>query len=161
MKYKPISKLERHQKYLGAFSDFCIEKEYLSNITKFIMDNDISPLNDDDVELFKDFLFESKFGKIHIYYFDCLFRQLEDKANFDWTVRVMAKYIEFIGKISEFYCNDIFSNLFAEINKTQNTISLLLKYLPISDRMIMVKMAQTYPVVIFKNPKLKLYALFS
>lgn len=161
MKYIPISKLERHQKYLDAFSAFYTEQEYISTFTHFIMDSKISPLDDDDVELFKDFLFESKFGKIHIYYFERLFNQLSDKDTFDWNVRVMAKYIEFIGKISEFYCGDIFIYLFSKINKSEHVISLLLNYLPKEDRMIMAKVAQTYPVVLTKNPKLKLYSLFS
>lgn len=161
MKYKPNSKLERHQKYLGAFSDFCIEEEYLSNITQFIMDPKISPNDEDDIELFKDLLFESKFGKIHIYYFDRLFNKLWDKTTFDWTVRIMSKYVEFAHKISEFYSGDIFNALFTELHKTHDAISLMLKYLPHNERMCMVRVAQTYPSVLESVPKLKLYALFS
>lgn len=161
MKYRPTSKLERHQKYLGAFSAFCIEDEYLSNITDFIMDPKNSPSNDDDVELFKDFLFESKFGRIHICYFDLWFSKIGNKTNFDWTVRVMSRYIEFIRKISEFYIDDIFNMFLTELNASQDAIALLLKLLPMEDRMSFVRAAKVYPKALKRVSKLKLYYLFS
>jgi hypothetical protein len=161
MKYRPTSKQERHQKYLGAFSAFCVEDEYLSNITNFIMDPKNSPSNDDDVELFKDLLFESKFGMMHICYFDLMFSRLCDKPNFDWTIRVIAKYIEFIHKISKFYSDDIFDTFLTELNTSHDAIGLLLRHLPMEERMYLVKVARAYPMALSRVPKLKLYALFS
>lgn len=159
--YRPKTKHDRHQKYVSVFEGFCVEHEYHATITRFMMDSNISSSNPDDIELFKDLLFESKFGKIHIYYFDKLLKSLSDKSQFDWTVRVMAKYIEFTGKISEFYQGDILHTLFTELNRTQTAIELLLKHLSAQDRIYLAQTARQFPAVIAKIPKIRLYSLFS
>src|SRR5271157_2612674 len=98
---------ERHQKYLGAFTNLVSQFEYLINVTHFVTDANLSPNNPDDIDLFQDLLFEGRHGRIHIVYYETLFNcPLISSMSIGKTTKVFARYLDYLDKVSSLFTAD-------------------------------------------------------
>lgn len=152
---------EQHKPYHGKFTsanETWYERQYYWNVAKYVMDENISPSNADDLELFQDAIFESPWGRIHIHFYEQLFKNYY-KFNSEWTIKVFCKYIEFFDKISFLFSNDAFTFIFKQ--EDTKIVEGLLKVMPVGMKLRFIKAAEKYPKVIRAVPKLKLYNLFS
>lgn len=162
MSFVPDSTCERHQKYFDAFSDpKAIDNfaTYTTYLTRFIHDNSISFLNDDDLQFFRDLLFESSWKRIHIkYYEDILDRWI--KFAFTQSMSVLSKYSDFLGQVSEYYLRDLFYCIFRH-HQSHIIVPSLFNVLSPENKVIFVKVGMNYPDIIKQIPKFKTYLLFS
>lgn len=152
---------EQHKPYHGKFTQVTtklFERQYYWNIAKYVMDSNISPSNGDDLELFEDAVFESPYGRIHIYFYEQLFKNYYQFSP-DWVLKVFSKYLSFIEKISTLFTNDAFDYIFRK--EDPKLILSLLKEMSFDIKMRFVKASEKYPAVIQSVPKLKMYNLFS
>ncbi|NBO36926.1 hypothetical protein EBU91_05280, partial [bacterium] len=67
--YVPDVKEKKYEKYLELFTTDVSMEKYLRSISDYICDENISPSNSDDIFFFKDIVFNTKFGKNHIFYY--------------------------------------------------------------------------------------------
>lgn len=152
---------ERHKPYHIKFTnvafDWC-ERQYYWDIGKYIMDPNISPLDPDDLEVFQDIVFESPWGRIHIDFYERLFKNYY-KFNEDWVLKVFSKYLLFLDAISPLFLQDALYYVFRQGDIA--TIEKLLKELSFDMKMKFIKASEKYPDIIKAVPKLKLYNLFS
>lgn len=155
--YIPKSEHKRHQPYIGAFCRSQSKTEYIAYITKFIFDPEISPKNEDDMDLFKDLLFESRFGKIHIDYYIEQFWRLSGRKRTK-VIRRLARYAEFLIPYSGLFLEDMYHSIY---RNHPDIIGELLEALPSKVKMPFVMLAEEYPSVIHRVPKLKFYMTFS
>lgn len=164
MTFKPTSTLERHQKYFDAFlispgeEIFYGPASYLNFITKFINDPNISHQDQEDLQFFKDLLFESQFGKIHIQYYTWVIDKWTQYA-FPQAIRVLARYADFLGGVSVMFLHDFYHHLF-KLPKHDLTIAIF-PILSSINKVEFIKTADQYPAIIAAMPKLKLYMVFS
>ena len=150
---------ERHQKYLGLFKDDVFQQGLLWHIAKYVMDPKISPNDDEDYELFQDLIFESKFGRLHIYFYDQYLFPRYFKLNSDWTTQVFCKYLEFLEKSSSLFTNDAFDFIYKY--RDSKLVLMLLERMSFDIKMRFIKHSEKHPDMIKLVPKLKLYNLFS
>jgi hypothetical protein len=159
-KYTPQYKLERHQQYASAFS---LKSEYLGNyypyISKFLCDPQLNINDGDDATVLFDLLYNSKFGAIHISYYKFLLRRINN-INYEWTLKVLSKYVNFLGKRSYLYQVDMFDSLFRDFPNTKLWEDFL-KALAPEDLTLFIECAAKYSSVVKAIPKIKLYLLFS
>ena len=73
--FTPNSPHERHQKYFDAFliTGGLTDSKYLNYITQYIFDPNISPDNEDDLEFFKNLLFEKIKRNVEFLNYNLLF----------------------------------------------------------------------------------------
>lgn len=152
---------ERHKPYHGKFTSAngsYYERTYYWHVAKYVADPDISASNADDLELFQDVVFESPWGRIHISFYEQLFKNYY-KLNSDWVIRTFCKYLEFIEKLSPLFTQDAFAFVFKK--QDVKMIEQLLRLMPLQIKLRFIKTAENYPDMIRAVPKLKLYNLFS
>lgn len=118
----------------------------------------MSPSDPDDLEFFQDIIFESPWGRVHIEFYQHMFKKYY-KTHPDWFVLVFSKYLEFLNKASVLFTIDAFSFIFRQediklVEKLLNTLSFEMK-------MTLIRSSEKYPKIIQLVPKLKLYNLFS
>jgi len=152
---------ERHKPYHGKFTSAngdWYERTYYWHIAKYVADLNVSPSNGDDLELFQDVVFESPWGRIHIDFYERLFKNYY-KFNSEWVIITFSRYLEFLEKLSPLFTNDAFSFIFSK--KDVKMIESLLKVMSLPIKLRFIKAAEKYPDMIQSVPKLKLYNLFS
>jgi len=150
---------ERHQKYLHLFKDDVFETSLLWHTAKYVLDTNISPNDADDFELFQDMIFESKFGRLHIYFYEQYLFPRYFKLNSDWVTQVFVKYLEFLEKSSPLFTNDAFDVVYKF--RDSKLILMLLDRMSFDIKMRFIKHSEKHPDMIHLVPKLKLYNLFS
>ena len=152
---------DRHQPYKDKFVKANVElyeRQYYWQLAKFVMDPNISSSNADDLEMFQDIVFESPWGRIHIHFYEQLFKNYY-RYQQDWTIEAFCRYCLFLDAVSILFLNDAYDFIF---RKNDNKIILqLLKEMPFELKMKFIKAAEKYPETIQSVPKLKLYNLFS
>ncbi len=150
---------DRHQPYLVLFKDKeMYERKYLWEIGKLVMDPKLSPLDEDDLEIFQDLVFDSERGRLHIFFYEQLFSNYYQYQP-DWTLKVFSRYVIYLNHISTLFTGDAFDFIFKKADP--ELITDLLKELPLDVKMRFIKMSEFYPNMIQAVPKLKLYNLFS
>src|SRR5512135_3350590 len=150
---------DRHQAYLPLFkSSEMYERQYLWEIGKLVMDPKLSPLDTDDLEIFQDLVFDSERGRLHIFFYEELFKNYYQYQP-NWTLKVFVKYIDFLRAISSLFSNDAFHYIFK--TKDINLITNLLKEMPPNQKLDFIRLSDRYPEMIKAVPKLRLYNLFS
>ena len=149
-----ISQLDRHKSHINAFK-ICSMSDFSDVITNFITDPFISSDDEDDIDLFQDFVFSKKFGKLHIYYYSFILKN-KDKES---VAMILSKYLDFLKHVSVFFLYDAFDYIF----KTKDTklIELMIKSLSSDLKIKFIEYSDRYPNIIDLIPKLKLYNLFS
>lgn len=159
-KFNPNSPHERHQKYFGAFliEEGLTDSRYLNYITQYIFDPNLSPDNKDDLEFFKNLLFESIKGKVHNNYYDRVVTRWA-KFAFDQTVETLARYSYFLSRLSDMFLHDFF-NYLLKSHDEKLIINLFPKLDPYS-KVQFIEWADLNPEVVKLIPKLKMYLLFT
>jgi hypothetical protein len=158
---------ERHQKYLHLFKDEALvgqpsgvfEAGLLWHTAKYVLDSNISPNDADDLELFHDLIFESKFGRLHIYFYEQYLFPRYFKFNPGWVMQVFSKYLEFLERISPLFTNDAFDFIYR--HRDSKLVLMLLDEMSFDIKMRFIKHADKHPDMMRLVPKLKLYNLFS
>ncbi len=160
LEFIPDSPHERHQKYFDAFliKEGLTDSRYLNYITQYIFDPNLSPDNDDDLEFFKNLLFESIKGKVHINYYDRVVTRWTELA-FDQTVETLARYSYFLSKLSVMFLHDFFNYLLKSHN--EKLIINLFPKLDSYSKIQFIEWADLNPEVVKFIPKLKMYLLFT
>lgn len=146
---------ERHQIYLSAFSVLSIY-DFVEFITKFVLDPNISPDNADDLELFQDFVFSDRLGRLHVFYYHNMFEDRPD-AN-ELLIKAYCQYLNFLGQISSFFQQESLEFIF---RWKPFYIESILKLSSPQVKLDIIKISNNYPEIIKRIPKLKLYNLFS
>jgi hypothetical protein len=158
MAYKPTSPHKRHRKYFGAFSNKNITR-HLQTITRFCKDKNISPDDADDMDFFRALLFESCLGKVHISYYSLLHNRKRSKTHFVATAKNLARYCDFIVKISDLFLGDFFNYLMRY--KDKSFIGSVFDKLSALNKIKFIHKVEAFPDVVRQIPKLKLYMTFS
>jgi hypothetical protein len=146
---------ERHLVYLDAFRVLSIF-DYVEFMTRFVLDPNISSDDEDDLELFQDFVF-GKFGRMHIYYYEHLF--FKHPGKLEMTCNAYGRYVDFLGKISPIFKQEALSFLFQIGN-----IALIESVMQLGShevKMGVIQASDKWPHITKRVPKLKLYNLFS
>lgn len=148
---------ERHSEYLGAFSDSIGEDEFVGYISKFLLDSQLSPFDSDDLDLYQDIVFDSKWGRLHIFYYEDLFstyhiRPIEFAKKFN-------QHLEYLGHISSLFLLDAFTFVLKKNDPV--LVEFLMKHMSLRTKLLFIREAWHYPQIIQAVPKLKLYNLFS
>lgn len=159
-KFIPNSPHERHQKYFDAFliEEGLTNSKYLNYITQYIFDPAMSPDNEDDLEFFKNLLFESMKGKVHIDYYDRVVTRWSQFA-FDQTIETLARYAYFLGRLSGMFLHDFFHYLLRLDNK--EILIHLFPKLDSQSKIHFIEWADYHPEIVESIPKLKMYLLFT
>jgi hypothetical protein len=159
-KFIPNSPHERHQKYFDAFliEEGLTNSKYLGYITQYIFDPAMSPDNEDDLEFFKNLLFESMKGKVHIDYYDQVVTKWV-KFAFNQTIETLARYAYFLGRLSDMFLKD-FYNYLLKFDDKEILIHLFPK-LDSQSKVHFIEWADDYPEIVESIPKLKMYLLFT
>lgn len=146
-----------HNKFTNAIGEYT-ERQYYWNVAKYVLDSKVSPSDGDDLELFEDAIFESPWGRIHIHFYEWLFRNYY-KTQPEVVIQIFTRYLGYLEKLSVLFVNDAFDFIFRQDNP--KLIETLLKISPLNIKMQLIKVAEKYPKAIQSVPKLKLYNLFS
>lgn len=151
---------KRHEPYHNKFTinEGWFERQYYWNVATYVTDTNISFSDPDDLELFQDAVFESPWGRIHINFYEQLFKNYYQYQP-DWVLRTFARYLEFLEHISPLFTEDAFAFIFKK--NDVKLIENLLKILPFRIKLRMIKSSEKYPEIMRAVPKLKLYNLFS
>lgn len=150
---------DRHKPYLHLFKDKEIfERQYLWEIGKFVMDPNLSPKNGDDLEVFEDLVFDSERGRLHIFFYEELFKNYYQYQP-DWTLKVFSRYLSYLDSLSSLFSNDAFHYIFKK--EDSKLITGLLKEMSFEIKIKFIRESDKYPNIIRAVPKLKLYNLFS
>lgn len=152
-KFIPEINYQRHKPYLSAFDNKITIYNYLHLIKAFILDKHISPNNAEDLQLLRDILFETKFGKNHIYFYD-YFSRRKSKDN----IKLLSKYSEYLLIMSELFLDDMFHHILRTRDKY--LINNYFTYLSNKNKLNFIKIAKIYPHIINKFPKIKTYMVF-
>lgn len=150
---------ERHEKYLGLHGENVFEQNLLWHIAMYVWDPKMSPNDGDDFELFQDLVFESRFGRLHIYFYDKYLFDSYYAFNPDFVTSVFSRYLLYLEKASPLFANDAFDYL-CKKNDSKLILSMLNK-MSFDIKIRFVKHTEKYPAVLQAVPKLKLYNLFS
>jgi hypothetical protein len=146
-----------HEKFDRAQKDNT-ERQYYWNVAKYVLDSKVSPSDGDDLELFEDAIFDSPFGRIHIHFYEWLFKNYY-KTQPEVVVRIFTRYLGYLEKLSVLFVNDAFDFIFRQ--EDSKLIETLLRISSLSIKLQIIKVAEKYPKAIQSVPKLKLYNLFS
>lgn len=151
-------KHEQHQVYRDMFKQSAFERQFLWDVALYVTDPKISFSNADDVELFQDLVFDSPYGRIHIFFYEELFKNYYQYQP-EWTLKVFPRYLQFLEKISSLFVDDAFHYIYKQ--KDSKLIEKLLKTMPLNIKLRFIKFSEKYPEAIQTIPKLKIYNLFS
>lgn len=113
-KYKPNFSETRHAVYQDGFLNHNNVINYYELINKFVLDSNLSPYNQDDVELLKDLLFESKFKTVQLGYAIWVISWCKNKKV---GIELISNYIRYLSNISILHMNDFWMLLFVKRNK--------------------------------------------
>lgn len=158
MQYHKECEHDRHKAYLHIFHEYCPESTFLRHISMFVCDPNLSSEDEEDLELFQDLLFEGPMGRIHIFYYEELFRDsysLEPKL----VLTTFSHYLDFLNKLSSLFVMDAYH--FILQREDPILIDALLRAFPFHLKMEFVRFSQKYPKALQISPKLKLFNLFS
>jgi hypothetical protein len=156
-KYKPNFSDIRHSIYQDGFDNCNNVLIYYKFLNKFLLDKNLSPYNQDDVELLKDLLFESKLKKVHLGY--AMWMISWCKKNKTGTL-IVSNYIRYISNLSILHMNDFWTILL--VNRHKKFIEKLLNLGDSDVRLALVNAAVVLNPKLMKHiPKLKTYLLFS
>lgn len=122
------------------------------------MDPNLSPTDADDLEIFQDLVFDSDHGRLHIFFYEELFKNYYQYQP-DWTLKVFVRYLLYLDKLSSLFSTDAFHFIFKK--EDVKLITNLLKEVPVDIKLRLIKFSEMYPNMIKAVPKLKLYNLFS
>lgn len=154
-RYTPTINYQRHKAYLCAFDSRININKYFKLIKKFILDKNISCYNDEDIQFLRDLLFDTKFGRNHIYFYQFIYSSINrSKKNF----RIFTKYTDFLGAISVYFLEDMFD--FVINTKNNNFIKNYFFELSLPNKIKFLKSLKKYPFLLKKIPKIKSYVLF-
>lgn len=161
--FTPNSLHERHQKYFDAFhiKEGLEDSRYLNYITQYIFDPKLSPDDEDDLEFFKNLLFESIKGKVHINYYDRVVSRWTQFA-YEQAIETLARYAYFLSRLSVLFLHDFFYYLLkSNNNKNDQIIINLFPKLDSYSKVQFIEWADLNPEVVKLIPKLKMYLLFT
>jgi hypothetical protein len=147
---------ERHLEYLGAFWHLW-SSGFVEFITKYILDPNISPDDTDDLELFQDFVFSKRLGRLHIFYYENLLNNKPHPS--DELAKAFCRYFDFLSQISPFFAKEALNFVFRE--QRLEMIELIFNSSSYKMKMEMLKVSDNFPEKVKRIPKLKLYNLFS
>jgi hypothetical protein len=150
-------KHERHLDYLDAFSASITEDEYVRYIIKYLLDPNLSPDDGDDLDLFQSLVFDSKWGRLHIFVYEDLFNEYHIRPV--RTATIFCRHLEYLGKISGLFLLDAFSYIFKK--NDPEVVKFLLRFMPLKVKLLFIMEAENHPLILRAVPKLKLYNLFS
>ena len=155
IRYVPIINYQRHEEYARAFDNSISINKYFKILKKFIMDENISPNNEDDLQFLKDLLFETKFGRNHIHFYEYVYYSMNKSKN---NLQILSRYTEFLGSISDYFLEDMFEFLV----KTQDefVIKNYFSKLSLSYKLRFVKITRPYPYLFKKIPILGMCSTF-
>lgn len=161
-KFIPPVEHKRHQRHVDAFVRTKHPYELATLISKYIYDPEISPLNADDLDLLKIFLFDNGQSKFHIrYYSDQLVNVvLNNKKRRVKAIRKICRYADFLVRINDLMTVDLFHHIF-RLHDNLQTAEDIFNGISNYTRVKFVHTALQYPNVIARIPKLKLYVTFS
>lgn len=151
--FKPVSEHKRHQKYLHAFELATVD-HYYEIISQFVVDPNISFNNSDDLDLFVNFVFDSKFQYIHTGY--CRFI-INNKSEF--SLLAITKFLDFQKIYCELFVYDFFSTLIRDYDIT--VIEKIFKLLSPNLKLDFLDVICKFPEVLKSSSQLNLYILFS
>lgn len=149
---------ENHAPHQKNFSKELYERSYLWNVGVYVNDPRIDPSNEDDLEFFQDMIFDSPYGRIHIFFYEELFKNYLN-LNRDWTVRTFARYVLFLENISQLFSEEALNFVYRK--QEPSVITDLLKVMDMDVKLRFIRLADKHPDVMRAIPKLKLYNLFS
>ena len=152
---------ERHQPYSKKFDraqEGNTERQYYWNVAKYVLDSKLSPSDGDDLEMFEDAVFDSPWGRIHIYFYEWLFKNYYTTQP-EVVLRVFSRYLEYLEKCSVLFVDDAFNFIFKQNNP--KLVESLLKIMSLKIKLRLIAVSEKYPEAIRSVPKLKLYNLFS
>jgi hypothetical protein len=160
LKTKVKSPHLRHQKYLRVFSSLPDKIVLLKTITRFINDKAISHLDPDDLQLFQNLVFDTGCGPVNIsFYSQVKKKYTRSKTCFIPSAKVLARFADFTGQISSLFVDDLFLHLLRNTNNS--FIKSVFDKLSAVNKLKMMHLADTYPEIIKRIPKIKLYLTFS
>ena len=143
---------KRHRHYACAFSSSILLKNYLKLISRFVNDKSLSPDNEEDLDLFRDLIFHTRWQKNHIYYYCWV---LNNSRN----TKLLAKYSAYLDKLADFFVDDLFHYLCRE--ESCRLIQAYFNKLPQELKFKFLRVASQHPHVLKNIPKFKLYMIFS
>lgn len=152
---------ERHKPYHEKFNQAKndkLEQQYYWGVAKYVMDPNLSPSDADDLELFQDIVFDGPWGRVHIFFYEQLFKNYY-KIHPDWVLKVFARYVLYLNKVSSLFAADAYHFIFQR--NDVKMIEGVLKELPYEIKMQFIQASRKYPNVMLSVPKLRLYNLFS
>jgi hypothetical protein len=122
------------------------------------LDSKISPSDEDDLEIFEDAIFDSPWGRVHIYFYEWLFENYYQSQT-EVVIRTFVRYLDFLNEISPLFTIDAFNFVFRknDIKLVENLLNLM----TLETKLNFIKASDKYPEVVRSVPKLKLYNLFS
>lgn len=148
--FQPTSSFDRHQKYLEAFTIESIV-EYYQFINQFLTDPIISHHNGDDMDLFINFIFDSKFGDLHNAY--CKF-MLSSSSFLE-----ISSFLNFLHEDCELFVYDFFYSLAKDYNHI--IIEKVFEKLSCKLKLELLNTVCKFPEKLKGSSRLKLYAVFS
>lgn len=152
-KYKLESKLKRHQRYVDAFSILSY-LSYKSYISSFVTDTNLSANNYDDLNFFKDLLFESSYGNVLFDYYKSLACKLPE------TYLILSNYLYYIYRLNYYFFRDCINDMWSSCDILY--LDLVFKHLDTSIQMQFIEIGiSKYRDKYNLSSKMKLYALFS
>lgn len=158
MKHHTNCDHENHLPHQKNFSREIHERGYLWNVGVYVNDTRIDPSNEEDLEFFQDMVFDSPYGRIHIFFYEELFKNYLH-LNRDWTVRTFARYVLFLENISALFSEEALNFVYRK--QEPSVITDLLKVMDMDVKLRFIRLADKHPDVMRAIPKLKLYNLFS
>lgn len=161
-KYIPQVEHRRHQRHVDAFVRARWAYEISALVSKYIYDPAISPMDADDLDLLKVFLFDNGLGKIHIsYYSDQLVNTiLNSKKRRVKAIRKICRYADFLIRINTLMTIDLFHHVF-QLRDNFKTAEDVFNGISPYTRVSFVHAAIQWPNIVNRIPKLKLYVTFS
>lgn len=158
MKHHTNCDHENHIPHQKNFSKELYERAYLWNVGVYVNDPKIDPSDADDLEFFQDMVFDSPYGRIHIFFYEELFKNYLH-LNRDWTIRTFARYVLFLENISSLMSEEAMNFVYKK--QEASVITDLLKVMDMEVKLRFIRLADKHPDVMRVIPKLKLYNLFS
>lgn len=158
MLYHKNCEHERHQHYLTILDGTYTEYYYLAMVYKFVVDPNLSSEDPEDLELFQDLIFDGPMGRIHIYYYEELFRRFYS-VNPEKVITTLSCYLQYLDVLSGLFVDDAYAFVFRQDDPI--LIDALLNSLSFKLKMSFLREAQKKPGIIQLSDKLKLLNLFS
>lgn len=154
-KYNPQINYQRHKPYASAFDGVTTIYKYLDLIKKFVLDSNISPHNEDDLQFLRDLLFETKFGKNHIYFYDYFCRS---KNRNKQNIKMLSRYADFLSTMSDLFLEDMYHHFLKTRDKY--LINNYFSYLSTKNKLKFLQISKDYSFTVKKIPRISTYMTF-